>query len=486
MIKKTAAVMAILAGISATGAQALSLKKGAQPAELPPAGYDGNSYVDSRGCIYIRAGVAGNVTWVPRVTRNREVVCGARPSLAAAQPAPVEAPVEAAAPIQSVTAVETPSNPTAPVQSTTVRKVPSTARTRVVPRPSKPGPALPPRIGFGPDETNPDLPPPSPAPRSWLDRYSENGGVDPSLIPSVAPVANLAELQDAQIVPDNGTVDQSVRVNCPPQANVNYVTLNGERVPLQCGSHQTVPESYVVAHGNGLRTRVTTFPHPSVAQAQSVAPYSSENVASVPATTVSVPQGNGHAPRSYTIVRRSDFDKSALPPSTVIAPQTYVASNMPVTVPEGYKVAWDDGRLNRLRGVRTVGGDLLSAQIWTEDPPRKLIGVKLPKSALSGAPIFGGPATEVFSTRSAPITSTQSVSAQPSNHRYVQVGGFANPSNARKVIIKLQKMGLTVSSMSSKSGVKTILAGPFTQQAQLTSALSKVRRAGFQDAFLRK
>ncbi|WP_165390210.1 SPOR domain-containing protein [Thalassococcus sp. S3] len=32
--------------------------------------------------MFIRAGIDGNVTWVPRVSRNRQQVCGARPSLA--------------------------------------------------------------------------------------------------------------------------------------------------------------------------------------------------------------------------------------------------------------------------------------------------------------------------------------------------------------------------------------------------------------------
>lgn len=90
-LTRIAAAMA-LAGLPllvATPVAAQSIRNAETPAELPPASFDGREYVDSRGCMYIRAGVDGDVTWVPRMTRDRQVVCGQtptnqRPALAAA------------------------------------------------------------------------------------------------------------------------------------------------------------------------------------------------------------------------------------------------------------------------------------------------------------------------------------------------------------------------------------------------------------------
>lgn len=61
----------------------LALPAGAEPitpAELPPSGYAGQQYVDSKGCMFVRAGFGGKVIWIPRVSREGVPVCGNPPS----------------------------------------------------------------------------------------------------------------------------------------------------------------------------------------------------------------------------------------------------------------------------------------------------------------------------------------------------------------------------------------------------------------------
>ena len=54
---------------------------GPAPAELPPEGFAGREFVDSRGCVFMRTTFAGEVTWVPRYGPDRQIVCGETPTL---------------------------------------------------------------------------------------------------------------------------------------------------------------------------------------------------------------------------------------------------------------------------------------------------------------------------------------------------------------------------------------------------------------------
>jgi len=67
------------------GADAKTLRNSNGPANLPPSTFKGNYFVDNAGCGYVRAGYGGNTQWVPRVQRNRTLVCGQTPTFAAAR-----------------------------------------------------------------------------------------------------------------------------------------------------------------------------------------------------------------------------------------------------------------------------------------------------------------------------------------------------------------------------------------------------------------
>jgi len=73
--------LALAALIAAFAPAAASAQGG--PAELPPADFAGRQYVDSAGCVFVRAEVNGAVTWAPRLDRDRTPLCGYRPSMSA-------------------------------------------------------------------------------------------------------------------------------------------------------------------------------------------------------------------------------------------------------------------------------------------------------------------------------------------------------------------------------------------------------------------
>ena len=119
-----AAMMAVLAGGAA-------LAQGTQgPRELPPADFGGNQYVDSAGCVFLRAGLGGQTSWVPRLGRDRAPVCGYEPSLMAA-----DAAAEPAAPVATAEPAPAPEPAALPVETV---PAPAAAPVAAKPAPAKP------------------------------------------------------------------------------------------------------------------------------------------------------------------------------------------------------------------------------------------------------------------------------------------------------------------------------------------------------------
>ena len=71
-----------LAALLAASAPAAAVAQSG-PAELPSDEFAGRQYVDSTGCVFVRAEIDGVVTWALRLNRDRTPLCGYRPSMSA-------------------------------------------------------------------------------------------------------------------------------------------------------------------------------------------------------------------------------------------------------------------------------------------------------------------------------------------------------------------------------------------------------------------
>jgi hypothetical protein len=123
MYLKLISVAVVAAVFGAGSAQAQSVARVGGPANLPPSGFEGQQWVDNRGCVFLKAGYGGQVNWVPRVGRDRRAMCGypptgtTRAAIEVATEAEMAAPaaVAEAAPAQRVMAAVEPVVPRAQV-----------------------------------------------------------------------------------------------------------------------------------------------------------------------------------------------------------------------------------------------------------------------------------------------------------------------------------------------------------------------------------
>lgn len=65
-----------LAGLVAISGSTSAL---AGPAEFPPASFKGAQYMDSQGCVFMRATSDGRTSWIPRIGRDRKAICAGKP-----------------------------------------------------------------------------------------------------------------------------------------------------------------------------------------------------------------------------------------------------------------------------------------------------------------------------------------------------------------------------------------------------------------------
>lgn len=436
---------------STAGAEAQIERGKATPAEFPPASFSGKQYVDSRGCVYVRAGVDGATTWVPRVARNRQVICGFQPTVTAGA--------------SSGPAARAGSGQVVQITPRGVADAPA-ARPAPAPRVAAPAPRRQPVAN-----------------RASARAPTRTVASIPARQPVVRPVTPAPVVVAPRPAPDGAVAPKrSVAANKPAAACEGYSAISSRYINpppgVRCG-----PQSAPIVTLKGETQRVRT---------------ASGKVRTVRTKPVAVYAGTSGATR--------------VTGQTVIAPRATYAErrNAQTRVPEGYKMAWEDGRLNPKRAHQTLDGRRKMLLTWSSTVPRQLIDsytgeevsryfpdLKYPytsprqQAAAEQVAKTKTPQVQVItpkatvSSKSAP----QKTRAQAATHRFVQVGAFRNPANVRAAVARLTRAGLPVKlgvSTSGKSQTQLVLVGPFARQDALTSALNRARKAGFGDAFLRK
>lgn len=392
---------AALAAVSTASAQSL-----AGPAEMPPAGYKGSQYVDSRGCVFLRAGIGGRTSWVPRVSRDRKALCGpsratAAREIAAAQSAPVPPPAPAAPRV-----VKRPAEVVGRPMETIASQHRRTSLPRAIPKP-------PPQVAAAP-----------------LPRVQSGSAKLQNGCPASSPYGARVKLADGR-----SSLMCSSNANFDAQAAMQRV---------QVGRADTAKAGYtpkIAAVNDGYTPKATS------------------------------PSTGYRCPADTPVATRHQIRGGG---STVLcstAPGDLAAAVAPISVPKGYKKAWDDDRLNPKRGRGTARGQAQQDQVWTRDVPAELV------ANVPAAP------------RKAHVVSTSNAPSKAAGGRfYVQVGTFGEPANAQRSAAQLKGMGLPVASSQIRSrgrSMQIVMAGPFGDAGAAQAALSQSRRSGFGDAFIK-
>lgn len=435
----SAAVLAAVLGATAANAQSVSRIGG--PANPPPAGFTGQQFVDNRGCVFLKAGYGGQTNWVPRVGRDRKVMCGFPPT------------GTTSAPIEVATAAEM-AKPAAEAASVAAKPVMA---------------ELAPVMPVAPVKAAPKVSLQAPAPRVV------------TLVPAVpaAPVIKAAPLVVAaprqpapyvEVAP-RGTYEVAQAAG-PSRGQVGCFSSApvAERVKLRNGG-----TAVVCTRGDGTLTgwRPPIYPRNAGVGAALTDPVMAQGKATHSGGMIGDSQQGAVVDNGQAYARAS---KDAIP-----------------TPPKGYKLAWTDDRLNPNRGKGTAEGWAQQDQVWTRKVPAQLVedqpAVKRKKKVVyvqSGSNV-------VVSTKgqaaTAPVQKKVAKAAKAAKGgAYIQVGTFGVPSNADGAAARLKGAGLPVARAKITSGGKAmqiVLAGPFGSAADAQTALSMARQAGFGDAFIR-
>lgn len=203
------------------------------------------------------------------------------------------------------------------------------------------------------------------------------------------------------------------------------------------------------------------------------------------------------APVSYREARPGEVSNS----DRIVPRHVYEQQRLSrVSTPYAYKKAWDDDRLNPKRAHQTLKGRAQMALVWTNTVPRELVDSNSGQVVTAKYPKLVYPFTSMaqqtayLSTKQsnptpkkvAKVKARKPVAAAKAS--YVQIGVFGQRSNADFAAAQLTRLGMPAKvGLFTKSGTEyqVVMAGPYTNASAANAALSKLRRAGYSDAYLR-
>ena len=426
MILSGAVILASLSIMALPPVFAQSVAAVGGPAEAPPAGFSGQQYVDSRGCVFMRAGFGGQVSWVPRIGRDRKPMCDAvTPSQAAAR----LAQGDTAAPLGDTQDVGAP-------MDTIASDMTAGRKTGVF------APIAVPGIEQG-----------ASAPRA----IARTQGTS-AIVPRAA--IQMPNLESAALSATYGG-GVSGAAACPASAPVL------QAIPLSTGGSVTV-----CTRGDGSATGWVSPNYRGVGAALRAGQGQQSGAALA---------GLVHAGGGQVHNGAASSGQSGRYVQTVIAGQQIIAQR---SAPQTYEAAWDDDRLNPYRGLGTATGWSQQAQVWTQKVPAQTLADVARKKAQRSA----GTAQSGTRLTASSMSAGGQSQAAAGGRIYVQVGTFGQPANAQNAAGRLAGLGLPVASAKGMRGgqqLVAIMAGPFASAADASAALSMARSAGFGDAFIR-
>lgn len=432
LLSKSALTFALLLGATSLSAQ--NLRDTSGPAELPPSNFTGKQYVDSNGCVFVRAGFDGAVTWVPRVSRNRQVICGFQPTFAAAAPEPTPQPEPEPTIVATPTVtpeVEAPVVVAAPEPEPTPEPTVVIATPRVT---TQPAPVATPRVRVA-----------TPAPRRVV--------AAPTPAPAPMPAAKPAAVATAPVVAESSS-------SCPKYTGIS--AKYGGTKGVRCGPQAVHPGKYAPGYD---------FPaHGTPGKPNQMAGHIVK-----PAPEIAIPPGY-----------KSAFDDDRFNPHR--GKQTR----------EGFyqmRLVWTAGVPRRLVDQNT-GKDVTGLFPGLKFPfiSQKTQDEYVARHGWPTDPAVAPAAKNVVvSTKNSPEPLSAKPTAVPApaanGHRFVQIGMFSHTSKADKAVRRLQQMGLPVKIADvTRKGIpyRIVVAGPFGSASSLQNGLNAVHRAGYTNARTRK